>query len=159
MSTLSKCHFEQHPIWSEYYDYDEREEIIEWGVDSIWLAAELEHVHNGSDHCAYPILRPYPLPERMRLYIKARITTAENDILDGYVMNEDAYVLVIFAADHKFCFSRMFSDLNQKELARLKASLSKSMNKIFPVQYETDFLDSKSNLIAGTFSLQYYVKP
>ena len=28
MSALSIQHFESHPIWSEYYDYDEREEIV-----------------------------------------------------------------------------------------------------------------------------------
>ena len=26
-SQLSKRHFDIHPIWSEYYDYDEREEM------------------------------------------------------------------------------------------------------------------------------------
>jgi len=34
MSELSKIHFDEHPIWSEHYDYDERQEIIDWGVDA-----------------------------------------------------------------------------------------------------------------------------
>ena len=59
MSELSKHHFDLHPIWSEHYDYDERDEIIDWGVDPRWLAEELDRVHTGNDHCAYPILRPY----------------------------------------------------------------------------------------------------
>lgn len=156
MSALSKFHFDEHPIWSEHYDYEEREEIAGWGIDPKWLAAELDRVHTGNDHCAYPILRPYPLPNRMRLYIKARITTAGNEQFDGYVMNEDAYVLSIFAADDEYCFSRngMLNDLNRKELARLKAAVKQSTDDIFPVKYETDFLDSEGNVIAGTFSFE-----
>jgi len=155
MSALSKSNFDEHPIWSEYYDYEEREEIAGWGIDPKWLAAELDRVHTGNDHCAYPILRPYPLPDRMRLYIKARITTAGNDYFDGYVVNEDAYVLSIFAADDEYCFSRngMLNDLCRKEIDRLKASIRQSTDDIFPVRYETDFLDSGGNVIAGTFSL------
>src|SRR5690348_14821330 len=35
-SQLSKRHFDIHPIWSEYYDYEEREEIVSWGVNREW---------------------------------------------------------------------------------------------------------------------------
>jgi len=83
MSELSKQHFDRHPIWSEYYDYDERDEILSWGIDPLWLEAELKRVHTENDHCAYPILQPYPLPERMRLYIKAQITTFDGQFLKG----------------------------------------------------------------------------
>ena len=156
MSALSKTNFEEHPIWSEYYDIEEREEIIDWGVDPKWLAAELDRVHDGSDHCAYPILRPYPLPDRMRLYIRARITSASNERFDGYVVNEDAGVLAIFVAGDQFsfCSNGTLSDLSRQELARLKASIGRSADGIFPVEYETDFLDSKGSVIAGRFSLE-----
>jgi hypothetical protein len=155
MSALSKSHFEQHPLWSEYYDYEEREEIISWGVDPIWLAAELNSFDKGGEHCVYPILRPYPWPDRMRLYIKARFTTVENEVLDGYIMNDDAYILSIFIADEEFVFSRnmMLIDLNQKELIRLKTLCPQLLGDIFPIQYETEFLKSYGNLITGIFCL------
>jgi hypothetical protein len=155
MSSLSKQHFESHPIWSEYYDYDEREEIVAWGVDAQWLTSELERVHTGNDHCAYPILRPYPLPDRMRLYIRAIITLKNRRTLVGYVMNEDAYVLSIFADEEEFCFTRngVLSELNDKDLKRLSAKIDCSPNDVFPVTYETEFLDSEDKLIAGVFSL------
>lgn len=155
MSELSQAHFDEHPIWSEYYDFDERREIVGWGVDPKWLDAEIDRVHTGNDHCAYPILRPYPLPDRMRLYIKAGITTGGNKRFDGYVMNEDACVLSIFAVGDEYCFSRngVLGDLNRKELARFKASVPDCGGEIFPAQYETDILDSAGKPIAGTFSL------
>jgi len=155
MSALSKRHFDLHPIWPEHYDYEERDEIIAWGVDAQWLASELERVHTGNDHCVYPILRPYPLPERMRLYIRARITAVDGRTFDGHVMNEDAYVLSIFVNDDEYRFSRneILNDLNRKELARLQAALGASTDQLFPVQYETDFVDSEDKLIAGVFSI------
>src|SRR4051812_3470710 len=104
-SQLSKHHFDLHPIWSEFYDYEERKEIISWGVNPDWLEVELERVHDGSDHAAYPILRPYPLPERMRLYIKARFVTADGTRLDGCIMNDDALCIRLFADEGKYPFS------------------------------------------------------
>ncbi|MCA9015377.1 MAG: hypothetical protein KDA77_08615 [Planctomycetaceae bacterium] len=143
-----------HPIWSEHYDYCERQEIVEWGIDPIWLAAELERVHDGSDHCAYPILRPYPFPDRMRVYIKARFTTADGCLLEGYVINEDAYVISFFIDNEKFSFSRYFSlkERDEDQLERIKTLLPDSSGPLFPVKYETDFLDSEDRLIAGEFS-------
>lgn len=155
MSALSKQHFDSHPIWSEHYDYEEREEIIAWGINPQWLASELERVHTGNDHCAYPILRPYPLPERLRLYVRAMITSNDGRTFAGYVMNEEAYVLSIFANEEKFTFSSNghLSDLNGKELERFARSIGHSGNNLFPVRYQTEFLNSEGNLIEGVFSL------
>jgi hypothetical protein len=155
MSALSKQHFESHPIWSEHYDVEEREEIVAWGIDPKSLASELARIHTGNDHCAYPILRPYPLPERMRLYIRARITSNDGRTFVGHVMNADASVLSIFVNEDEFCFSRdgILGDLNDKELTRMAAALGCSPVGLFPVAYETDFLDSEDELIAGVFSL------
>lgn len=155
MSALSIQHFESHPIWSEYYDYEEREEIVAWGVDPEWLASELERAHTGNDHCAYPILRPYPLPERMRLYIRAIITSKSGRTFVGHVMNEEADVLSIFTNGDEFRFSRrdMLSDLNDKELKRMAAAIDSSASDLFPVTYRTEFLDSEDQPIAGVFSL------
>ena len=150
---LSKRHFDMHPIWSELYDAEEFDEIVSWGVDPAWLAAEIERVHDGSDHAAYPVLQPYPLPGRMRLFMKARLITAGGTIVDGCVMNENAFVLKVFADDQKFTFSRHaeLADLNRPELKRLQRALGKPDDPVFPLRYETDFLDHEDQPIAGEF--------
>lgn len=154
MSQLSKRHFDLHPIWSEHYDYQEREEIVSWGVDGEWLARELDRLHDGSDHCAYPILRPYPLPNRMRIYIKSRCVTAGGVTLDGYVMNVDAFVVTLFAGDGQYTFSRHadLGDLNGQELRKLKAVIGRADDPVFPLLYGTVFLGPDDALIAGTFT-------
>lgn len=155
MSQLSKQHFDLHPIWSEYYDYDEREEIVSWGINPEWLEHELQQVHNGSDHCAYPILRPYPLPDRMRLYIKARFVTIGGTKLDGYIMNDDAFVVTLFADGGMFDFSRhpALDELNSRSLHALKMAIERDNDPIFSLQYETDFLREDDSPIAGTFTM------
>jgi hypothetical protein len=154
MSQLSKRHFDLHPIWSEHYDFEERMEIVSWGVSQEWLEQELERVHDGSDHCAYPILRPYPLPERMRLFVKARFVTAGGIRLAGYVMNDDAFVVTLFTGDDRHEFSRhsLLGDLNAMSLRALQKAIGRGDDAIFPLHYETDILDSNGTLIAGVFS-------
>ena len=153
MSQLSKRHFDLHPIWSEFYDYEEREEIVSWGVDQKWLEEELENVHSGNDHCAYPVLRPYPLPERMRLYIRARFITASGMNLEGYVMNEDAFVVTLFVGKDEHNLSRhpILADLNAASLRSLQEAIGRSGDAIFPLKYETDFLGTNDALMSGTF--------
>jgi hypothetical protein len=155
MSQLSKRHFEQHPIWSEFYDYEERNEIVSWGVEQKWLEQELDRLHDCGDHCAYPILRPYPLPERMRLYMQARFVTADGKPLDGYVMNQDAFVATLFYGDEKFTFSRhpALKKLRDQELQSLRAAIGNCDDPILPLRYETHFLDRNDFPIAGTFDV------
>ena len=154
MSQLSRQHFEQYPVWSEYYDHDEREEIISWGIDREWLERELSRVHDGNDHCAYPILRPHPLPDRMRLYIRARFVTAGGARLDGYVMNDDASVATLFAGEGEYAFSRHLSleDLNAASLRGLRTIIGFEDDPIFPLGYETDFVGPDYAPIEGMFS-------
>ncbi len=154
MSQLSKRHFDLHPIWSEHYDYDEREEIVSWGVNREWLERELDRVHDASDHSAYPILRPYPLPYRMHIYVKARFVTAGGMRLVGYVMNEDAFVVTLFLGDGAYTFSRhsALGDLNGQSLRALRRTIGCGDDPIFPLRYDTDFFGLNDALIAGTFT-------
>ncbi|MEM1094131.1 MAG: hypothetical protein AAGJ10_05970 [Bacteroidota bacterium] len=152
MSQLAEQHFQVHPIWSEYYDYDERGEIISWGIDPAWLNDELEAVHDGNDHCAYPVLRLYPLPVRMRLYIKATFQTPEGRMLDGFVVNDDAYAITIFFQGEQFIFSKCLSDLAEKECARLGEALTMDGEAIFPLSYVTDFKGHDGRIIQGVFN-------
>lgn len=125
------------------------------GRDRQWLEAELERVDTGNDHCAYPILRPYPLPERMRLYIRAIVRSRSGQSFFGYIMNNDAYALCIVVNGDEFFFSRnhILRDLNRQSLKRMAATIGCSPTDLFPVSYETDFLDSEDKPIEGVFSL------
>ncbi len=155
MSQLGEQQFALHPIWSEFYDNDERHEIVSWGVDAQWLDEQLRGTDIGNDHWAYPVLRPEPLPERMRIYIGASFTTPTGNTLRGFVVNPDAYCLTVFAAQQNFTLSNHpgIADLTYRSVANLAKTLHTTSDALFPLRYETEFRDRTNNLIQGTFEL------
>ena len=151
-SQLSEQHFQMHPIWSEYYDYDEREEIISWGIDPTWLTNELEKIHDENDHGVYPILRPSPFPERMRLFVKATFKTPGGNRLTGSIVNENAYAITIFHRGNLFPFCQHVRDLAVEEHNRLLKALDMKEESIFPLSYVTSFKGHDDKEIEGVFN-------
>lgn len=151
MADLDMSDFARHPIWSEYYEHPERDEIIQWGVDPVKLDGLLKLYHDGNTHAVYTVLRPYPLPDRMYIYIKARFQSVDGDTFDGYVMNDDVSFFALFVRNDEFTFTRgsALSDLNTKEQQRLRETLAKPNLKLFPLEYQTDFLDEADQPICG----------
>jgi hypothetical protein len=74
--------------------------------------------------------------------------------LDGYVMNDDAFVVTLFAGEDEYSFSRheALADLNGPELRALKAAIGRDDDPVFPLRYETDFLGEDDAPVAGTFT-------
>lgn len=92
----------------------------------------------------------------MRLYIKARIKTKEGLEFVGYVVNEDAYCLSVFAAHDEFTFSRnsIILDLSHKSLDQLRLAIDRPNDEVFPVEYTTNVLNNNGDLIAGVFDIR-----
>jgi hypothetical protein len=153
MSQLGRAHFEEWPVWSEYYEPDELEDIEDWGIDSGVFLAELRALNLGNEHAAYPALRFDPLPERMRLYIKVQFTTRRGDKLDGYVVNEDAYAGAIFLGEEEFGFNVMLHDFARQMLNDLASHLRTNPTELLPLTFETDIRTSEGNRVAGLIDL------
>src|SRR5579859_6357559 len=124
-SELSEQHFDEWPVWSEHYDYDEIEDIVSWGVSREEALQAFRQNERGNEHCVYTLLQANPFPPRMRIFIKASLQAANGVSLKGYVMNEDAYFLAVFSKGKKFCFSRLplVEDLHRKEEQKLRRSI------------------------------------
>ena len=142
-------------MWSEFYDPEEREDIIRWGIDPVWLERELEIHHHGSDHAIYPLLETDPFPERMRIYISARFETPAGGKLWGYVINEDAYGIGVFLCGEEFVFNPhpLLERDNEEQRARLGGLMGDPSDPVFPLRYWTGFTDSKGKPIEGVFRL------
>lgn len=149
MSHLGKAHFEEWPVWSEYYDFDELEEIEEWGIAPATFWAELKALNLGNEHAAYPALRYDPLPVRMRIYIKARFTTQRGDVLSGFVINEDAYSLGIFIGDEELGFNVSLPSFWPEMLERLARHLHARPEELLPIHFEADVKTAEGVRIAG----------
>ncbi len=149
--------FDEYPVWSEHYDYYEIEEIVSWGIDRKWLLDEIDKKHTGNDHCYYPLLKTNPFPARMRIYIKAHITTKSGKAFSGYIINEDAYVICLFVNGEEIGFSANLSQKGQIDSIKRLEELTKSKySSLFPLKYETEFFSSSGKKIDGLFRLKKY---
>lgn len=152
-SQLSERDFDDFPVWSEHYDYEEIEDIERWGLDRDTVLQLFERNSPGNEHCVYTLLESNPFPERMRIFIRAKLKTASGVHLKGYVMNENAFCLGVFYNDQEFIFSRhpLLENENKNHEAELANSLGGNAGDIFPVTYETEFMAKSGKQIVGTF--------
>lgn len=151
---LTKECFDDHPVWSEYYGFDEREEIASWGINRDWLDAKLQELPEHPHPC-YTVLETDPLPDRMRLFIKASFKTPSGRMLAGWVMNKDAVVIGIYVAGKEFVFntSPLLTRDMQQLAHMLREALGDASDPIFPLQYTTDFASNSSQPVCGVFAL------
>jgi hypothetical protein len=149
--------FENFPVWSEHYDYDEIEEIVSWGIDPAWLNEQFRKHDDGSAHCHYPVLQTTPrLPARMRMSVKADFVTAGGRSLKGVV---DQYMgcLGVCYEDQEYGFQSYFPELPEVaeksliDLRRLRQKLGEE-DPIFPIRFTTGFINSEGEPIEGFFS-------
>ena len=151
-SRLSESEFDEYPVWSEHYDYDEIEDIERWGLDKGRVLKLFSENSPGNERCVYTLLETNPFPNRMRIFIRASVIDSEGTKLKGYVMNEGAFCLVVFHGGAQFIFSRhpTLGRENQRHERQLLESMGRSSG-IFPVTYETEFNDKNGVRIAGKF--------
>lgn len=152
-SELSERHFDEWPVWSEHYDYEEIEDIERWGLNRDEVLQAFQQNERGDEHCVYTMLEANPFPPRMRIFIKASLEAANGQRLKGYVMNEDAFCLCVFNSDQTFSFSShpMLESLNREEEHKLLQSLGSSAVTLFPMKYQTDYHGTNGEVIAGSF--------
>lgn len=152
-SQLSEQHFDEFPVWSEHYDFDEIEDIERWGLDREQVLKLFDEHSPGNEHCVYTLLESNPFPGRLRIFIRAVLMASDGRRLKGFVMNEDAYCLCIYYSGEKFYFSRnsLLGSLNENEEQQLIKAIGNPA-KIFPIQYETEFKSKSGVLIAGEFA-------
>lgn len=70
-SELSERHFDEWPVWSEYYDFDELDDVELWGLDPKEVLKQFQANERGNEHCVYTLLEANPFPDRMRIFIRA----------------------------------------------------------------------------------------
>ena len=152
-NALSEQHFDEWPVWSEHYDYDEIEDIVRWGLDQDEVLQAFRDNEHGNEHCVYTLLEANPFPPRMRIFIRAALETADGQSLKGYVVNEEAYGLAVFHNGQTFFFNNhpLLDDTNREQERKLSDSLGSASTSLFPMTYRTDFRGPDGELIAGAF--------
>jgi hypothetical protein len=152
-SELSEQHFDEWPVWSEHYDYDELEDIERWGLDPDEVLKTFRQNQSDDAPCVYTMLEANPFPPRMRIFIRAYLEAANGQSLKGYVMDEDPFCLSVFWNGQEFGFSAHpdLESMNREQEHKLLLSLGTPAATLFPMTYRTDYQDTNGEIIAGRF--------
>ena len=146
--------FSFHPLWSEYYDFDELDEIETWGINKELAFNELKGKFSNSAHPYYTVpIKEFP-PQRMRFFTKAKFKTLKGNELDGVVMNEGDLVVDIFLGNNQMvslsCHT-MLKDLAIKTLLKISKEFNLELSELKILEFETVIPKEKEKRIRGKF--------
>src|SRR5687768_4775717 len=88
--------FTYHPLWSEFYDFHELDDIQRWGLDRQAVHEELKSKTIEQQHPFYTIPQSEFPPDRMRYFCLANLTTKTGRLLQGSIMNDGELIIEIF---------------------------------------------------------------
>ena len=150
---LNAALFEEHPVWSEYYDYDELDELRSWRVDETHLSTLLRIAAEGSDHPYYPVIELDPLPLRMRIYIACLFRTPTGKELKGFIINPDPLAVGIFAQGDIEIFNSTLPDFARESERRVIKACGLDNDTIFPLTYKAVHVGEHGRAIEGVYDV------
>lgn len=127
LDELTALDFDEAPLWVGYYEPDDVEGIIRWGVPEPTIRAALDAAGWEDDHY-FPLPVEAAQSEWMRgKLFGATVTTAGGTRLSGYVGETRSYV-VAFSAGERFVLSsdtpaeqrRLSTTIGEKTLLPLR---------------------------------------
>lgn len=148
---LTASLFKECAVWSEYYDFEELEEIRSWGVEEKHINELLEIAKEGASHPYYPVRDLKNLPDRMRIFISAKFISPSGVEFEGVVCNPNPFVIGIFVGDEIEVFNPNLTDFWVASEAKVKAAYGIGNEPIFPLRYSTKYKDAGGNLVEGVY--------
>ena len=145
--------FREYPIWSEYYDFNELDEIEDWGFNRDAILQELKIKEIESQHPYYTVpISDFP-PERMRYFTKAKFKTINGLELDGAIMNEGNGVIAIFLNNEYISISNhpSLQDWRIKSLKKISSHYNISLSELNQLDFETEIPKDVEKRMKGKF--------
>lgn len=136
---LNRKHFNISPIWCEYYEPSELDDIEEAGVPKAWLYDHiLEPMKGSNEHPIYTIEGKTDYSKREFLYVYSELSIL-NYKLNGYlcVVAGKVSSIVIFLDDITVDLfsSELFADENKAALEELASFLGDKELKVDHINY------------------------
>lgn len=148
--------FKEYPLWSEFYDYDELNEIEEWGYDKELTLKEftIKNIQGQHPYYSAPIAS-FPL-ERMRYFTKSKFITKNNFELDGIIMNEGDLAIGIFIDDEIEILSNhpTLHDLMKNNLEKIANHFQIKTENLTKLKFETVIPKENKNKIRGIWKIK-----
>lgn len=160
---LSENHFEVHPIWCEYYEPFEIDEIVRWwGIDKEWLWSIIEPSLEGDRHMHpyYIIPTDIELPKHEFIYLKTSLQTASGYHMNGFFSivkegdKQEITSLTIFMNKNSFHFYKnsLFDDENTENLQALSQEVNIEVKDLQLFNFETGLKMFKEGISSGVFT-------
>jgi hypothetical protein len=149
--------FAYHPLWSEFYDFDELDDIERWGLNRQTTFEELKSKTIEQQHPFYTLpLSEFP-PLRMRYFCLANILTKSGRLLQGSIMNDGELIIEVFLDSNLgIILSRhpFFENETRNSLMSLARSLQITPEELSTISYKTVLTDHNGNHTEGKVEFQ-----
>lgn len=152
---LSASLFNECAVWSEYYDFEELEEIRSWGVSEKYIDELLRIAREGGPHPYYSVRNLEILPDRMRIFISANFISPSGMKFKGIICNPNPFAIGIFIGSEIVRFNPNLVDLWNSSESELRSAYKLGNESIFPLSYSTNFKDSRGKQIEGVYSYEH----
>ncbi len=153
---LTPAMFELHPIWAEYYEPEEIDDIVSWGYDKEKTTQEMFSKFYNQEHPYYTVpIEQFP-PIVNQFFTKADLVTKNGTNLRGAVMDHGELVLSIFIDEQRditLSSHPNLYDLVKKEIMRLSLELNMDPTEFEEIKFKTTVQDQKGKPIEGVFHL------
>jgi len=137
---VSRQALERHPAWAPFESADDRERILDWGVDAKHLDDEIARFEFCGPSALYPVLQLDPLPPLRHLIIAVDYESDAGVRCSGYWFEPNAHGL--FVGDREFCLNRSLAELSGRVATRFAAALDTTVAELFPLRYRSSFATS-----------------
>jgi hypothetical protein len=99
--SLSSCDFDEMPLWAGYYEPDDVDEIVRWGVPEAHVRAELDRIGWEDDHY-FPLPLEAVQSDWMRGKLYAVTATFPDGVqCTGYVGEDHRYLVVFIDGEQR----------------------------------------------------------
>ena len=148
---LKPADFMNHEVWSEYYDFEELEELKSWGVEKRYIDELLEIAKEGADHPYYTVPKTEILPDRMRIFVSSEFISNTGRVFEGVVVNPNPFVIGLFCNDEIQMFNPNLMDFWKQSEEIVRSTYDVGAEPIFPLKYTTNYKDAGGSVVKGTF--------
>lgn len=154
-SALTPLKFQEYPIWSEYYDFDELAEIEQWGLNKEAIVKQLQAAEFENEHPYYTVpINQFPI-DRMRYFTKAKFTTAKGTQIEGAIMNEGKLACWIFLEHESEVINNhpILREEKLKSLTHISKFYNIPISELNTLKFETLVPKKLNKRIKGTFEM------
>lgn len=139
---LNPKKFEEYPIWASYYEPEDVDSIVSWGIDRDSIVSKLESI-GWSDNYLFPVLNPEDAEGFMFVFYKATFETPSGNKFKGYVINS-GYAIRVYCSGEEFGFNLNLTEFARESETKLIKTSKVKDKTIFPLKFKIESINKEA---------------